>query len=88
MHGFKAHVGADANTALVEKVSVTPANVNDERAGPDALPDDPGDVFADSACRGPHFGTLFAPGAVWTCVDEVGRHLRVARRRKQVLVPE
>lgn len=27
VHGFKAHVGADANTALVEKVSVTPANV-------------------------------------------------------------
>lgn len=42
VHGFKAHVGADANTALIEKVSVTPANVNDGRAGPDALPDDPG----------------------------------------------
>jgi IS5 family transposase len=35
---------------------VTPANVNDGRAGPDALPDDPGDVFAGSAYRGPHFG--------------------------------
>jgi IS5 family transposase len=56
VHGFKAHVGADATTALVEKVSVTPANVNDGRAGPDALPDDPGEVFADSAYRGPHFG--------------------------------
>lgn len=56
VHGFKAHVGADATTALVEKISVTPANVNDGRAGPDALPDDPGDVFADSAYRGPHFG--------------------------------
>lgn len=56
VHGFKAHVGADASTSLVEKISVTPANVNDGRAGPDALPDDPGDVFADSAYRGPHFG--------------------------------
>jgi IS5 family transposase len=56
VHGFKAHVGADATTALVEKVSVTPANVNDGRAGPDALPDHPGDVFADSAYRGSHFG--------------------------------
>lgn len=56
VHGYKAHVGADAATALVEKVSVTPANVNDGRAGPDALPDDPGDVFADSAYRGSHFG--------------------------------
>lgn len=56
VHGFKAHVGADATSALVEKISVTPANVNDGRAGPDALPDDPGEVFADSAYRGPHFG--------------------------------
>lgn len=56
VHGFKAHVAADATTALVEKVSVTPANVHDGRAGPDALPEDPGDVFADSAYRGAHFG--------------------------------
>jgi len=48
-HGFKAHVGAGADTALVERISVTPANVNDGRAGPEALPDDPGEVFADSA---------------------------------------
>jgi IS5 family transposase len=56
-HGFKAHVGADADTALVEKISVTPANVNDGRAGPEALPDNPGEVFADSAYRGSHFGS-------------------------------
>ena len=37
VHGFKAHVGADATTALVEQVAVTPANVNDGRAGPEAL---------------------------------------------------
>ena len=34
---------------------VTPANINDGRAGPDALPDAAGEVFADSAYRGPHF---------------------------------
>jgi transposase, IS5 family len=56
-HGFKAHVGADADTALVERISVTPANVNDGRAGPEALPDDPGEVFADSAYRGSHFAS-------------------------------
>jgi IS5 family transposase len=56
VHGFKAHVGADATTALVEKASITPANTNDGRAGPDALPDNPGEVFADSAYRGSHFG--------------------------------
>ena len=55
VHGFKAHVGADAATALVEKVAVMPANGNDGRAGPEALPDDPGEVFADSAYRRPHF---------------------------------
>lgn len=56
VHGFKAHVGADADTALVEEIAVTPANINDGRAGPDALPDNPGEVFADSAYRGSHFG--------------------------------
>lgn len=56
VHGFKAHVAADATTALVEKLAITPANVNDGRAGPDALPDNPGEVFADSAYRGSHFG--------------------------------
>jgi hypothetical protein len=40
-------VGADADTALVEEVAIIPANVNDGKAGPDALPDDPGEVFAD-----------------------------------------
>ena len=55
VHGFKAHVSANADTALVEQVSVTPANVHDGREGPAALPDAPGDVFADSAYRGQHF---------------------------------
>ena len=40
----------------MEKISVTPANVNHGPAGPDALPDDPGNVFAGSAYRGSHFG--------------------------------
>jgi len=40
---------ADADTALVEQVSVTSANINDGKAGPDALPDNPDEVFADSA---------------------------------------
>ena len=56
VHGFKAHVGADADTALVEEIAITPANINDGRAGADALPDNPGDVFADNAYRGNHFG--------------------------------
>ncbi len=55
VHGFKAHVGADAGTALVEEIAITPANVKDGRAGQAALPEDPGEVFADSAYRGSHF---------------------------------
>ena len=55
VHGFKAHVGADADTALVEEVAITPANINDGKAGPETLPDNPAEVFADSAYRGPHF---------------------------------
>lgn len=55
VHSYKAHVGADADTALVETVAVTPGNVNDGRAGPSALPAVVGEVFADSAYRGPHF---------------------------------
>jgi IS5 family transposase len=48
-------VGADADAAIVEEIAVTPANINDGRAGPDALPNNPGEVFADSAYRGNHF---------------------------------
>ena len=55
VHGFKAHVGADAETALAAHLSVTPANVHDGREGPAVLPDAPGKVFADSAYRGQHF---------------------------------
>ncbi|GBR05016.1 IS5 family transposase [Acetobacter oeni] len=74
VYGFKAHVGADATPVLVERIAITPANINDGRAGPDAVPDDPGEVSADSACRGNHFrdtvrskgGTLrVAATAMW-----------------------
>jgi IS5 family transposase len=82
VHGFKAHVGADADTALVEEVSITPANINDGKAGPEALPDDPGEVFADSAYRGNHFrDAVRAKGgvprivatSVWARTDEEAR---------------
>ena len=33
IHGYKAHVAADADTGLVERVDVTPGNVHDGRAG-------------------------------------------------------
>ncbi|MFA7602109.1 MAG: hypothetical protein WCY29_03800 [Novosphingobium sp.] len=43
------NVGADADTALVEEVSVTSANINDGKVGLAASPDNPGEVLADSA---------------------------------------
>ena len=55
VHGYKAHVASDETTDLVEKAGVTPANVNDGKAGCDMVPDDPGDVYADSAYRGSRF---------------------------------
>ena len=42
-------MGADAETALVEAVAITPANVHDGKAGGEAIPEDPCDVFANSA---------------------------------------
>ena len=57
IHGYKAHIGADADTAMVEKLDVTPGNVHDGRAGGGALPEHPGDVYADSAYRGEVFGS-------------------------------
>jgi len=63
IHGYKAHVGADADTAIVEQVAVTPGNAHDGRSGHMALPDDPGEVFADSAYRGQAFaGAVKAKG--------------------------
>jgi IS5 family transposase len=38
VHGFKAHVGAGAETALVEEIAVTPANISDGKAGPQWRP--------------------------------------------------
>jgi IS5 family transposase len=60
--GFKVHVGADADTALVAEIAVTPANINDGKAGPAALPNTPGEVFADSAYRGNHDDAVRAKG--------------------------
>ena len=61
-----------STSALVEKISVTSANVNDGRAGPDSLPDDPGEAFADSAYRGPHFGDAVRATDGTPCVVATG----------------
>jgi transposase, IS5 family len=72
VHGFKAHVGADADTALVEELSVTPGNVHDGRAGHGALPDDPGAVYADSAYRGQAFASAVKAKGGFPHVVQIG----------------
>ncbi|NPD69588.1 IS5 family transposase (plasmid) [Lichenicola cladoniae] len=56
VHSFKAHVAADADTALVEELLVTPGNVHEGQVGGHVLPDVSGHVYADSGYR----GSLFA----------------------------
>ncbi len=58
--------------ALVEAVAVTPANINDGKAGPDALPDNPGDVYADSAYRGDYFGKAVIAKGGKPCIVATG----------------
>ena len=55
IHGFKAHVCADADDAMNETLSVTPGNVYDGKAGAEIVPDEPCATYADSACRGNRF---------------------------------
>ncbi len=57
MHGYKVHVGADAETALVEQLAVTPGNVHDSNHGESTPPPGPGEVYAVSAYRGRRFAT-------------------------------
>jgi len=68
VHGDKAHVACDEDTALIERTEVTPANVNDGKAGCRIIPEDPGDVYADSAYRGARFRSA---------VEAQGGHARV-----------
>lgn len=49
VHGYKAHVASDAETDLVRAIAVTTANVHDLNKAEEVLPDDPGDVYADTA---------------------------------------
>ena len=62
IHGYKAHVAADADTGLVERLDVTPGNVHDGRAGGAVVPENPGPVYADSAYRGAAFATAVTAG--------------------------
>jgi transposase, IS5 family len=65
IHGYKAHVAADRDSCLVDGLEVTPGNVHEGRAGTTVIPEDPGEVFADSAYRGTGFAqAVHARGGV------------------------
>jgi IS5 family transposase len=51
-HGYKAHVATDEGAGLVRGVEVTTANVHDAAELAAVLPDDPGEVYGDSAFGG------------------------------------
>ncbi len=82
VHGYKAHVASDEGSDLIETVGVTPANINDGKAGCAVVPDDPALTYADSAYRGPRFrAAVEAKGGtacvvathVWAKTDEEAR---------------
>jgi transposase, IS5 family len=52
VHGYKAHIVTDQNAALIEAVEVTTANVHDAALLDVLLPQEPGDVYGDSAFAG------------------------------------
>jgi IS5 family transposase len=90
IHGYKAHVGVDADTAIVERVAVTPGNHHDGRCAEMALPDAPGDVYADSAYRGAVFARAVrarggtprvAVTSIWRRADEDPREKLAAINR-------
>ena len=49
VHGYKAHVAADADGGIVRSLEITPAKVNDGRMLGAMLPENPGEVYADLA---------------------------------------
>jgi IS5 family transposase len=49
VHGYKAHIAADADSGIVRSVETTPANVSDGRMLTGVLPESPGEVYADLA---------------------------------------
>ena len=83
VHGYKAHVACDEITALVEKVHITP--VNDGKAGCDVVPDNPGQVYADSAYRGPRFRAAVEEKGGVARVVQVGVWARDEATAQQML---
>ncbi len=85
VHGYKAHVASNQTTDLVEKVHITPANISDGKAGCDVVPDNPGQVYADSAYRGQRFRQAVEDRGGVARVVQVGVWARDDETAKQML---
>jgi IS5 family transposase len=55
VHGYKAHVATDEAGGLVRSVEITTANIHDGIVLDALLPQDPGEVYADSAYAADRF---------------------------------
>jgi IS5 family transposase len=60
VHGYKAHVATDEAGGLILGVAVTSANVHDAAELDAVLPDEPGDVYGDSAFNGNRVSAVIA----------------------------
>jgi len=49
VHDYEAHVSSNAETDIVRRVAVTTAIMHDLENAEEVLPEDPGDVYADTA---------------------------------------
>jgi transposase, IS5 family len=65
VHGYKAHVATDEGAGLVRGIEVTTANAHDAAELGRVLPDNPGEVYGDSAFGGSRSAdTIQAKGGV------------------------
>lgn len=67
VHGYKAHVATDQHAGLIRGIAVTTANVHDAAELAAVLPEEPGDVYGDSAFAGTAPERVIAArgGCVW-----------------------
>jgi IS5 family transposase len=78
VHGYKAHVASDAETDIVRRVAVTTANVHDLKKAEEVLPEDPGDVYADTAYAAHRFEQVIMArgGRPWIVQRAFGARIR------------
>lgn len=72
VHGYKAHVATDQHAGLIRGIAVTTANVHDAAELAAVLPEEPGDVYGDSAFAGTAPERVIAARGGRVCVVQTG----------------